>query len=309
MVAETAAPGRDLINRRAAAKINLYLHVTGKRADGFHLLDSLIVFVDMGDDLEVAPADDLTLVLEGPFGPELGRAGDDQDNLVIRAARLLQEKRRDHPTAGAPGARIRLVKNLPVAAGVGGGSADAAAAIEALSALWNLRLPVPDLMALGLQLGADVPACLAGAPVLVSGIGEGLTPAPMLPDFHVVLVNPGVALSTARVFGALTPGAYGPARPLDQPVPDMEHLIHELGQRRNDLEGAAIKLAPEIAQVLQVLEDVPGCRFARMSGSGATCFGIFADAPDAARAAQQIKTAYPDWWASSGAVQLHGDYG
>ena len=106
MVAETAAPGRDLINRRAAAKINLYLHVTGKRADGFHLLDSLIVFVDMGDDLEVAPADDLTLVLEGPFGPELGRAGDDQDNLVIRAARLLQEKRRDHPTAGAPGARV-----------------------------------------------------------------------------------------------------------------------------------------------------------------------------------------------------------
>lgn len=233
-----AKPGA--VHRKAAAKINLYLHVTGKRADGYHLLDSLFVFMDRGDEVEVAPADGLSLELAGPYGPELGRTTDAEENLIMRAARLLQDK-----CDTVQGAHMRLVKNLPLAAGVGGGSADAAAVLRALSELWNLSLSPGELAGIGLQLGADVPACLVGSSVLVSGIGEQITPSPPLPDFHLVLVNPGVALSTPQVFAGINAGAYSGAQPLDQPVADVHGLVDALRERRNDLEAPAIKLVPE----------------------------------------------------------------
>lgn len=301
-----AAPKPSPVDRKAAAKINLYLHVTGRReSDGFHLLDSLVVFVDVGDDLSVAPAAGLDLELDGPFGPELARTSALEDNLVLRAARLLR-RRVGGPGVG-PGARIRLSKNLPVAAGMGGGSADAAATLSALNDLWGLDLPMEDLLALGLELGADVPACIAAVPVLVSGVGEELTAAPKLPDMHAVLVNPGIALSTADVFGALKPQAYGGADPLLRPVADLAGLADALSRRRNDLEAPAVGLVPEIVDVLGALGDLAGCRFARMSGSGATCFGLFATTDDAARASALIANRFPRWWAASGAV-LKGCY-
>ena len=288
------------VHRKAAAKINLYLHVLGRRDDGYHLLDSLIVFVDMGDDLKVEPAADLTLEVGGPFGLGLGQSTASEDNLVLRAARSLRQ-RVDGPGVG-PGAHIRLSKNLPVAAGVGGGSADAAATLSALNDLWSLGLPFDALMTLGLDLGADVPACLAGVPVLVSGVGEKLAAARKLPDVYAVLVNPGRELSTAQVFGALKPQGYGEADPLSQPATDLAGLADQLSRRRNDLEPPAIELVPEIAQVMRALEDERGCQFARMSGSGATCFGLFATADEAARASASVSDRFPEWWTTAGAV-------
>lgn len=291
-----------MIRRLAAAKVNLTLHITGKRDDGYHLLDSLFVFVDVGDDIEVTPADDLSLILDGPFGPELSRDADTRDNLVIRAAQLLDTRRGQADAETIKGARIRLVKNLPIAAGVGGGSADAAATLDAVSELWGLSLPRPEVMAIGLKLGADVPACIAATPVQVAGIGEVIVPAPSLPAFHLVLVNPGIPLSTAQVFAGLTPEMFSAANPLKGPVADVRELVAELGQRLNDLEAPAIKHVPQIAQVLKVLKRATGCQFSRMSGSGATCFGIFEDPTLAAEAAKKISASYPNWWAAAGAV-------
>jgi 4-diphosphocytidyl-2-C-methyl-D-erythritol kinase len=291
-----------VIRRLAAAKVNLTLHITGKRDDGYHLLDSLFVFVDVGDDIEVSPADKLSLVMDGPFGPELSRDADAQDNLVIRAAQLLYARRDQADEAAIKGACIRLIKNLPIAAGVGGGSADAAATLDAVSELWGLSLHRQSLMAIGLELGADVPACIAATPVQVSGIGEVIVPAPPLPVFHLVLVNPGIPLSTAQVFAGLTPEMFSAADPLKGPVGDVGKLVVELEQRHNDLEAPAIKQVPQIAQVLDVLRSTTGCQFARMSGSGATCFGLFEDPNLAAEAAKEIRRSYPNWWAADGAV-------
>jgi len=295
------ASNSGLVQRTAAAKINLYLHIIGRRADGYHLLDSLIVFLDMGDEVEVQKASDLKLELSGPFGPELGRLTTDNDNLVLRAAHKLRDWAVSNG-AGDHGAHIRLSKALPVAAGVGGGSADAAATLSVLAELWQLDPPCDELMALGLELGADVPACLAAEPVLVSGVGEGLRAAPSLPEVHAVLVNPGLELSTAKVFSALTPSNYSAAEPLSHPISDLTELLTALSARRNDLEAPAIQLVPEIARVLEVLGEAPGCRFIRMSGSGATCFGLFATGQEADRAATLISNAYPQWWVVSGKI-------
>jgi 4-diphosphocytidyl-2-C-methyl-D-erythritol kinase len=299
----TMPPRQSIIQRQAAAKINLTLHVTGKRADGYHLLDSLIVFAGVGDQIQVAPADNLSLELDGPFCEELADAGSEDDNLVMRAARMLASRRENVATAAScNGAHIRLTKNLPIAAGVGGGSADAAAALDAVSELWGMSLPQSELMALGLELGADVPACIAGVPVHVSGIGDQIEPAVDLPVFHLVLVNPRVLLSTARVFGTLRPETFVAAPPPCPPVADLEQLVAEIKQRRNDLEAPALVLVPEIAEVLKTLADQTGCRMSRMSGSGATCFGIFADEISALGAVSSLAKSNPEWWAVSGPV-------
>jgi len=282
----------DSLTQAAPAKVNLYLHVTGRRADGYHLLDSLVVFAGIGDVLQAAPSDTLSLRIEGPFAAGLA---DEPDNLVLRAARALAV------AAGVPAkARLVLRKNLPVASGIGGGSADAAAALRLLGRLWNLRLDTTAMERLALELGADVPVCLAACPARMSGIGEQLAEAPRLPDCGILLVNPGVAVATADIFRARR-GAWSSPAPLPGSWPDAASLADHLRQLHNDLEPSAVALQPVIGNVLATLTGLSGCHLARMSGSGATCFGLF-DTPEiAARAAAQI--GHPGWWNWGGALQ------
>ena len=268
----------------APAKINLCLHVTGQRPDGYHLLDSLVVFADVGDVIEVRAAPTLSLRVIGPQARDLPVG---EDNLVLRAARAF---------AGTAGAAITLTKNLPVASGIGGGSADAAATLRVLARLWDLPLPDADRV---LQLGADVPACLAGRALRMQGIGERLAGVPGLPKAYLVLVNPGVAVATPAVFKAL-PSKNNPAMP-DLPVfATAAELAQWLAAQRNDLEAPAMALAQVIGAVKQALAAAPGCLLARMSGSGATCFGLFADQAQAQSARAAISAAQPEWWVASG---------
>ena len=291
---------RGALHLRARAKVNLYLHVTGKRPDGYHELDSLMVFPDVGDELSLERAAEISLEVSGPFAAALEAEG--ADNLVLRAARALSSR-----AGGERGARLRLTKNLPVASGIGGGSADAAAALRGLVRLWGLDLPATALEELALDLGADVPPCLASRPVIARGIGERLTPAPPLPPFWLLLANPGVAQPTAKVFQARR-GSFSEAAavPTD-PLRDLDDLLGLLDRTRNDLEQAAIDLAPEVGQVLAALRSLEGCRFDRMSGSGATCFGVFATAEEARAGAATLAAIHPDWWVAAAAVDGGAD--
>ncbi len=299
---EAAGP---VLQRTAWAKINLTLHITGRRADGYHELDSLIVFAGLGDELRVAPGPDLALEIEGPFAPALGaRRGRGAsnagglENLVLGAARALGAR-----FGVEAGARFGLIKRLPVAAGLGGGSADAAAALHALIELWDLDVPEPELYALAASIGADVPVCLAGRPSFIGGIGEKIVPAPPLPPAWLVLVNPGRPLSTAAVFAARTGDFSGPARWAD-PISDVRALAARLASRRNDLEAPALGLVPEIREVLATLRDSAGCMLARMSGSGATCFGLYAVEAAAVAAVRRIGTTRPGWWVRAAPLRV-----
>ncbi|PKR54042.1 4-(cytidine 5'-diphospho)-2-C-methyl-D-erythritol kinase [Thalassospira marina] len=277
----------------AQAKINLFLHVTGKRDDGYHTLDSLVCFATCGDVIRARPADDgtLTLAITGPMAAHLEDASA-KDNLVMRAATLLRER-----FGIAQGAELILEKNLPVASGIGGGSADAAATLRVLCKLWGINARPADLAPLALDLGADVPVCLDGGTVLMQGIGEKLNPLAPLPGFSMVLVNPGKAVSTPAIFAARD-GDFTDANlwPTDQGFADVTTLADALRDCRNDLTLPAVTLLPEICDVLDALARADGCLLARMSGSGATCFGLYPDAQMAANAATAIATANPDWW-------------
>ncbi len=272
----------------APAKINLYLHVLGRRDDGYHLLDSLIAFAAARDILTVRQADALSLTIEGRFAGALPEA--DGDNLVLRAARALIQG-----AGRARGAHITLTKNLPVASGIGGGSSDAAAALKLLNEFWRLGRSPAELVLLGAALGADVPVCLHGATSYIGGVGEAVDGVPALPEMGVVLVNPNVAVSTSSVFGALAAEFSGPAR-LEFTPYDAASLAISLAARRNDLTAPAVALAPVIDEVLSALEARPGCLLSRLSGSGATCFGLFAESAAARRAADGITAAHEDWW-------------
>jgi 4-diphosphocytidyl-2-C-methyl-D-erythritol kinase len=278
-------PPREL-RLLARAKINLYLHVLGRRDDGYHLLDSLVAFAGVGDDLVCREAADITLRMTGPFAASLLGEG---DNLVLRAARRLRL------VSGKPklGAALTLTKRLPVASGIGGGSADAAATLLALDRLWNLDLGAARLADIGLDLGADVPVCLAGVPSFMAGVGEALAPAPALPPAHVVLINPGLALPTASVFRRFA-GAFSPAGRWSEAPADAATLAQWLATRANDLTDAALGIVPAIGTVLSALKASQGCLLARMSGSGATCFGLYADAAAATAAAATLSR--PSWW-------------
>lgn len=278
---------------RARAKINLYLHVLGKRPDGYHDLDSLVVFADHGDEIEVAPAPEFSLRVRGRFADRVPQSA---DNLVLRAAESLRSA-----AQVVDGAEITLAKRLPVAAGLGGGSADAAATLHALCDLWAIDPARVDLAKIASDLGADVPVCLAGRPSLVKGRGEDISPAPPLPPCHFVLVNPGVALSTADVF-ARYDGAGAVDAPLEGTFPDIGALAQALSERRNDLEPAARALAPVIGDVLRLVGETPGCLLARMSGSGATCFGLFEDSVDAEAAAGILRCSESNWWVEATAM-------
>jgi 4-diphosphocytidyl-2-C-methyl-D-erythritol kinase len=274
----------------APAKINLYLHVTGRRADGYHLLDSLVVFADIGDRLSVEPSDRLSLEVTGPFASSLAA---DPDNLVLRAAQAVA----DHVGVRATG-RFILQKNLPVASGIGGGSADAAAAIRLMtrSGGYNLDRDIADDIAL--LLGADVPVCLRCQTTRMSGIGEWLSDWPALPRFGLLLVNPGVAVPTGAVFKSRDSVYSEPA--ILPKTADFTTMIAAIRLARNDLEPPARKIAPLIGDVLDAIATLPGCLLARMSGSGATCFGIFPDAATARAAADLI--AERGWWCEGGST-------
>jgi 4-diphosphocytidyl-2-C-methyl-D-erythritol kinase len=276
----------------APAKLNLYLHVVGRRADGYHLLDSLVAFADIGDTVTAAAADALSLTARGPFAGDLG--GDPRRNLVWRAAeRLARELGRQ------PGAAIDLEKNLPVASGIGGGSSDAATALLALCELWGAR-PAPEkLAALAAELGADVPVCLVRRPSWMGGIGEQVEPALRLPPTALVLVNPGMPLSTKEVFQAIEPPYSQPARFSASPGTAAE-LAALLAARRNDLTAAAQARLPAIGSVLKNLAACDGVLLARLSGSGATCFGLCATDNVARAAASRLRAIDPDWWVASG---------
>ena len=271
----------------APAKINLYLHITGRRADGYHLLDSLVAFAGVGDIVSVRPATRLGLVIDGPLAD---RAPKGNLNLVLTAAHRLAKA-----TGTADGAAIRLTKFLPVAAGLGGGSADAAAALRALAALWGVADENGVLGAVAETLGADVPVCLAGSATFVGGIGERLTPAPTLPRTWLVLANPGVALETPRVFAARAGPFSKTDRFVDAPAAARE-LAVVLASRANDLTTAAVSLAPAVDETLAALAAEPAALMTRMSGSGATCFALFAQAAEAKAAAARLTAAHPDWW-------------
>ena len=279
-----------MLSETAPAKVNLFLHVVGRRADGYHLLDSLVVFAGAADRLAAEPADTLDLRLTGPGAAAL--AADASGNLVLRAARALA-----HSAGVLAGARIVLDKRLPIASGIGGGSADAAAALRLLGRLWDVSLPAADLAAMAQAIGADVPVCFAGRPARMGGVGEALAAAPRLPQFGLALVNPGVPVSTPAVFAARAP-AFSPAAALPAGWADAASMAADLAYLRNDLEPAALALCPQIGGALAALRAAPGCLLARMSGSGATCFGLFADAAAARAAAAALDR--PGWWAWGG---------
>ncbi|HEV8389066.1 MAG TPA: 4-(cytidine 5'-diphospho)-2-C-methyl-D-erythritol kinase [Dongiaceae bacterium] len=271
----------------ARAKVNLYLHITGRRADGYHLLDSLIVFADTGDEIKLAAADRLQLAIDGPFAAGL-EAG--PDNLVLRAAHALREL-----TGTRAGAAIRLTKNLPVASGIGGGSADAAATLDGLCGLWDVAPGRAALLRIAATLGADVPVCLDGVPSFVGGIGEELVPARGLPPAWLLLANPGVATPTPAVFKARQ-GPFSKAARWAEPPRDFAAFAARLQASANDLTEAAISVTPAIRDVLVALAAVPGCVLARLSGSGATCFGLFPDEPSARTAEAKLRAAHARWW-------------
>ncbi len=283
---------RSPIVRKAPAKLNLYLHVTGKRPDGYHLLDSLVAFATIGDELQAAPADRLSLTAEGPFSAKLD--GPPGENLVWRAAERLAAH-----LGRPPEAALRLIKYLPVASGIGGGSSDAAATLNALCALWEVSPEAEALAKIGLALGADVPVCLNGKGAWLGGIGEEVLPAPPLPSAPLVLVNPGIGLPTPAVFKARH-GEFSPPNRFTQAPRNTEELAELLAHRRNDLTEAAISLVPSIAEVIERLARADGALIARMSGSGATCFALFGTAAQAQEAARRIAEERSSWWAAAG---------
>lgn len=265
-------------SRRAPAKVNLALHVTGRREDGFHELSSLAVFAELGDVLHVAPSDTLSLRVEGPMAEGVP---DDESNLVLQAAFLLARAREV-----ATGAALSLDKRLPRGGGIGGGSADAAAALALLSDHWGVA---PVGVAEALTLGADVPVCMAGpAPQVMSGKGETLRPAGPLPAMWIVLANPGVVVPTGAVFARLD-GRFGAALPPVHSGAGFAAFIAWLADQRNDLEAPAQEIAPAIAALRDEMAGQAGCALARMSGSGSTVFGLFADETPAQEAARALQ--------------------
>ena len=270
----------------APAKVNLALHVTGRRADGYHLLDTLVVFAEAGDRITATPAAGDGFVVTGPFSASL--SGED-DNLVLKARDLLREL-----TGQKAPVAISLEKNLPVASGVGGGSSDAAATLRTLVRLWNANLSPASLAKGALRLGADLAMCLEARTLMARGIGDALEVLPGLPPLAMVLVNPGLGVPTPAVFRALETHD-NPPLPAFPPFPNLSMLLGWLERTRNDLETPALAIEPRIGDALASLH-AGGAAFARMSGSGATCFGIFATEADAARAAAAIAAAEPSWY-------------
>ena len=276
------------IVEEARAKVNLALHVIGQRPDGYHDLDMLVAFADVGDSVTLAPSNEDRFDIGGPMSGDLQA---DADNLVLRALRGFRElSGRTDPLA------IRLEKRLPVASGIGGGSADAAATLRGLCRLHGHSTEDPALTALALSLGADVPMCLCSQPARVAGVGERIVPTAGRLAFGLLLVNPGVGVSTPATFRALERRDHSPlpALPAFVTVADLAAFLAT--KTRNDLETPAKGIAPVIGEVLAAIGSLPGVRLVRMSGSGATCFGLFDDQAAAEASGGQLSVSHPDWW-------------
>ncbi|KRA55973.1 4-(cytidine 5'-diphospho)-2-C-methyl-D-erythritol kinase [Devosia sp. Root635] len=282
----------------APAKVNLALHVTHRREDGYHDLESLVVFADVADELQAEPADTDTLVISGPFAKALGVG---ETNLVSRAVAAFRAR---WPDAVKARLALHLTKNLPVAAGIGGGSADAAAALRLMAGLSSRPIAVPDLADMAATLGADVPACLVSMPLVARGVGEVLAPLPEFPACHIVLVNPMVPLATADVFRRLRAHDNYPLPELPSPLTRPAQLGIWLAETRNDLQPPAVKLVPVIGDIVAHLGETQGCMLARMSGSGATVFGLFGSSGQAHQAAQVMRAANPDHWVAAAPLIL-----
>jgi 4-diphosphocytidyl-2-C-methyl-D-erythritol kinase len=285
--------GMKSIIVQAPAKLNLTLNITGRRTDGYHLLDSMFVFCGLHDVIMVEADDSLRFAhTSGPF---VGAMGAIDDNLVMRAARMLQTEAGIHM-----GAHISLVKNIPVAAGLGGGSADAAATLNALNHLWGLNWSPARLEALAAQLGADIPACIQSMPVIARGIGDLLSPAPTMPQLGLLLVNPLVPTPTPAVFkvfaeaNPVLPGKTTGALPSH--FTDLAELVAAIAPRGNDLTDAAISVQPVIADVLASLRVTSHVKHVGLSGSGASCFALYDNIRDAEEAGERLKSAQPIWW-------------
>ena len=280
------------LTERAPAKINLTLHVVARRDDGYHALESLVVFTRSGDTLTLEPGVALSLTIEGPTA---AAAGHSEDNLVIRAARALARH-----VVGLEVGAFHLIKRLPVAAGIGGGSSDAAAALRLLARLNKLAPDDSRVMAAAAETGADIPVCLAARARMMRGIGDELGPVLALPPLPALVVNPGVPLQTKAVFKrmdlALGWRTSASAHPAFVDGQAADAVFTALRRSRNDLEDPACVLVPVVSDVLAVLGAAPGCKLARMSGSGATCVGLFSDCRAAARAKKAIRRVHPGWW-------------
>lgn len=275
----------------APAKVNLFLHITGRRDNGYHELESLFAFTNQGDVVHVAAAADYTFEITGAFAETLSEMGGGDDNLVTKAALALAKK------AGLePDVAITLEKNLPVAAGIGGGSADAAATLIALNRFWKLGLATDELAGLALSLGADVPACLYHQPLLVRGIGEKLEPVSLGWQAGILLVNPKVPLSTPAVFKAFQKFGMGFDTPLDAALAVTQDLQRLRAETHNSLEMPAKNICPAVEECLTALGELPSVKLVRMSGSGATCFALFEDEAAAEGAGKLIAQGHPNWW-------------
>jgi 4-diphosphocytidyl-2-C-methyl-D-erythritol kinase len=284
----------------APAKVNLSLHVTGKRDDGYHLLDSLVAFTEFGDVLTIDRASECSLVVTGAFAAAL-QAETLENNLVLKAARLLQKMANVNN-----GARITLEKNIPIGAGLGGGSADAAAALVGLRRFWNIDYADQLLFYMAKQLGSDVPVCLDSRTVWMRGIGEQLSATELQGDWWLVLVNPRETLLTKNVFSRFD-GVYKPEGQALAQISDVAWMLESL---ENDLQAPATLLMPVIDDIVRRLSATEGCRVARMTGSGATCFGLYASQLEAQQAYKEISRAQPHWWAVASRLnterQIHG---
>ena len=283
--------GGRVLATRAPAKVNLTLHVLGRRQDGYHELESLVVFAGIADRLELRPGPELSLQVEGPTAVAAGPTG---DNLVLRAARALGER-----VPGLRAGAFRLTKNLPAAAGIGGGSSDAAATLRLLAELNNLSVRDDAVFEAARATGADIPVCLEPQARMMRGVGERIGPPLGLPPLFALLVNPRVAVPTPEVFRRLgkVPGELGrsdhPEVPAGQGIAALRSAV---AAGRNDLEPPALAAQPVIGAALARLRALDSCRLARMSGSGATVFGLFDDCRAAARAARALRAAEPGWW-------------
>lgn len=277
----------------APAKINLALHVTGRRTDGYHELESLVVFADVADEIVARRAKKDSLKVTGPFA---AAAGSGDANLVARAVAAFRAQWPDHV---ADGLAIELHKNLPVAAGLGGGSADAAAALRLMAAAGEGTIPAAALAKVALSLGADVPACLMSEPCEVRGVGEIVHTLREFPKLHVLLVNPLVPVVTADVFRRLEKRANDPLPPLPTPLTRPAQLGIWLAETRNDLEPPAIALVPAIGDIIAALRAIDGCILSRMTGSGGTVFGLFGSAARAHQAAHDLRDRWPNYWVAA----------
>ena len=284
-----------LLHEFAPAKLNLYLHVTGRKTDGYHELDSLVAFASIGDEVGLRKAQEFRFRVTGAQANVLTQ--DSEENLVVKAAQSLAEM-----TGHALDMHIVLAKKLPVASGIGGGSSDAAAALRLLAQHWGLAADDPRLMQTAMRLGQDVGVCLRVENKYMTA--SGVLPADKLPRADIVLINPGKGLSTPAVFKEYkeSGAAFSPLSRLQITPRNLDELIAALKIRTNDLYAPACRLMPEIAEIIAVLDATPECLLARMSGSGATCFGIYSDAAAARSAAAQIRAIRPRWWVEAGVI-------